>query len=372
MKKIINWQSTFKREIPLCEIYIWAEAYSKEMKKTVDWNFKNLLFISEKGIEESFRSFEDLLSFQIFLKNKLKIDKKYIINSGKKIIYYLDQWAKIIKKIKKENLRKLDNEKLVELFEKFCEKQKIFFSIIQFPIYIENSGIILNKNQILELRKIGRIRNEAAKKMYSIHNNERNILFFEIAKRINIDLKLCLFLLPSEIIGFLLKNKVVAKKNILKERYNFYTLLADHGKIDLFVGIKAKKVKSQLLDGKKNIKNKIIKGKIGNKGKAIGIAKIIIKKIDLKKIKKGDIFVSYMTIVDFIPYLKKVSAIITDEGGLTCHAAIVARELGIPCVIGTKIATQVLKVGDLVEVDANNGVVKIIKKASNKQNIKSV
>jgi pyruvate,water dikinase len=61
--------------------------------------------------------------------------------------------------------------------------------------------------------------------------------------------------------------------------------------------------------------------------------------------------------------MKKAIAFITDEGGITCHAAIIARELKKPCIIGTKIATKVLKDGDLVEVDANKGVVKIIKKA---------
>jgi pyruvate,water dikinase len=58
--------------------------------------------------------------------------------------------------------------------------------------------------------------------------------------------------------------------------------------------------------------------------------------------------------------MEKAAAFITDEGGITCHAAIVSRELKKPCIIGTKIATQVLKDGDLVEVDANNGVVKIM------------
>jgi pyruvate,water dikinase len=66
-----------------------------------------------------------------------------------------------------------------------------------------------------------------------------------------------------------------------------------------------------------------------------------------------------MTVPDFLPAMKKAAAIVTDEGGITCHAAIVARELKIPCVIGTKNATKMLKTGDLVEVDTQTG--KIIK-----------
>ncbi len=68
----------------------------------------------------------------------------------------------------------------------------------------------------------------------------------------------------------------------------------------------------------------------------------------------------------FVPLIKKASAIITDEGGVTCHAAIMAREFSVPCIIGTKFATSVLRDGDLVEVDADDGVVKILEKADEK------
>ena len=62
-----------------------------------------------------------------------------------------------------------------------------------------------------------------------------------------------------------------------------------------------------------------------------------------------------------MPAILKAAAIITDEGGITAHAAIVARELKKPCIVGTKIATKALKTGDVVEIDANKGVVKILK-----------
>ena len=71
-----------------------------------------------------------------------------------------------------------------------------------------------------------------------------------------------------------------------------------------------------------------------------------------------------MTRPEFVPLMKKALAVVTDEGGITCHAAIVSRELRIPCITGTKNATRILKDGDLIEVDADNGVVKIIKRAN--------
>ncbi len=70
-----------------------------------------------------------------------------------------------------------------------------------------------------------------------------------------------------------------------------------------------------------------------------------------------------MTTPEYVPAMRKSMAIVTDEGGVTCHAAIVSRELGKPCIIGTGNGTKVLKDGDIVEVDANEGIITIIKKA---------
>lgn len=77
--------------------------------------------------------------------------------------------------------------------------------------------------------------------------------------------------------------------------------------------------------------------------------------------KKGNILITGMTRPEILPVIKLASAIVTDEGGITCHAAIVAREFNIPCVVGTLFATKVLKDGDVIEVNANQGIVRKIK-----------
>ena len=82
---------------------------------------------------------------------------------------------------------------------------------------------------------------------------------------------------------------------------------------------------------------------------------------EIPKMQKGEILVASMTRPEYVPAMKKAVAIVTDEGGLMSHAAIVSRELGIPCIVGTKIATSTLKTGDIVEVDADKGIVRKIK-----------
>jgi phosphohistidine swiveling domain-containing protein len=111
----------------------------------------------------------------------------------------------------------------------------------------------------------------------------------------------------------------------------------------------------------KNKKIKIIKGLGVSKGKALGMVRIVPDPFKTNEFKKGEILVAAMTSPEYIFAMQKAKAVITDAGGFTCHAAIVSRELKIPCIVGTKIATKVLKDGQLVEVDADKGVVRIIK-----------
>ncbi len=101
----------------------------------------------------------------------------------------------------------------------------------------------------------------------------------------------------------------------------------------------------------------LVKGLTASPGIATGPVKIITKLSEAGKVNKGDILVTEMTSPDFVPVMEKSAAIVTDKGGSTCHAAIVSRELGIPCIVGTTNATQVLKEGEIVTVDADKGVV---------------
>ena len=102
----------------------------------------------------------------------------------------------------------------------------------------------------------------------------------------------------------------------------------------------------------------VVRGLPASPGIAAGKAKVAFSPEEAAKLmQKGDILVTVMTNPDWVPYMRIASAIVTDEGGMTCHAAIVSRELGIPCIVGTREATKVLKTGKDYTVDAKTGVV---------------
>lgn len=180
----------------------------------------------------------------------------------------------------------------------------------------------------------------------------------EIGRRIDFSLMQIKFMLPQEVGIALLKGKVNKKE--IKERAKFCVYYAEKGKDVISIGEKAEKL-AEAAGEITAEKVSEIKGQCGCVGKVKGEVKIINNPSEMYKMEQGDILVSLATQPDLVPAMRKAAAIVTDQGGVTSHAAIVARELHIPCVIGTKIATKVLKDGDFVEVDANHGVVKIIK-----------
>ena len=197
-----------------------------------------------------------------------------------------------------------------------------------------------------------------ASQFYGSYVNEK--ILTEIGKRLSLNLKQVRNFLPQEISPVLIRDNFDAKN--LDERRKFSVLFSQRNKIAFLAEKQAKSfLKKQTIEDTEIKKDNEIKGICACVGNAKGIVKIINTKSEINKIKMGEIMISHATYPELVPAMKKASAIITEEGGLSCHAAIVSRELGIPCVVGTKIATKVLKDGDLVEVDANKGIVKLLK-----------
>lgn len=293
-------------------------------------------------------------------------------NKGRNIAKELDQHTKKYWYIQNDykNSYKLDKNYFAEQVNFFSKKN------------IEKEFRDLKKKQIYLVSKKKKLTREAKiKKLKDFYNLLRmidihvklwdlkkvmmqksfyylDLLLNEISKKFNLTFDEIKWLTPDEVIK-LFKNKKI-NKEIIRLRKKECVAIIKNGGIEVFTGKQAKNlIKNTEEKTPGNLKE--LKGQVGNIGKITGKVKIILSPRENKIIKRGEILVTGMTTPDFISLMKKSSAFITDEGGITCHAAIVARELNKPCIIGTKIATRVLKDGDFVEVDANRGIVKILK-----------
>ncbi|MEI7511737.1 MAG: PEP/pyruvate-binding domain-containing protein [Candidatus Peregrinibacteria bacterium] len=194
------------------------------------------------------------------------------------------------------------------------------------------------------------------RKKYVLISNVYQFQFLrEAERRTGIPLDLLCFSAQPEYRQILQKT---ISLEILKERSKCCAIVHDEHGYTIVTGKTAKNALQFFQKRKDDTES--ITGMVASKGCVTGRVKKVMKIHHMVNMEKGDVLVASMTRPEMVPAMKLASAIITDEGGVTCHAAIVSREMGIPCIIGTKIATQVLRDGDLVEVDANAGVVRIL------------
>ncbi|MFA6514403.1 MAG: PEP-utilizing enzyme [Patescibacteria group bacterium] len=183
----------------------------------------------------------------------------------------------------------------------------------------------------------------------------------EIADRVGIKLKELRFMKSSEIKAALFDGAI--DKAEIKKRVEFCVYYTAKDTELFYSGEEAKNIVEKYIQKHEEIEASELKGQCGCRGQARGKVRIVNIISDMQKMQEGDILVSISTQPDLVPAMKKAAAFVTDQGGVTSHAAIVAREMRKPCVIATKIATKVLHDGDLVEVDADKGIVKVIERA---------
>jgi phosphohistidine swiveling domain-containing protein len=230
----------------------------------------------------------------------------------------------------------------------------------------QQRGIIKNlelnkyEQQILNLARDGVFIKPYRRELQSCSYYFIEPLLLEIAKRLDLSLNQVRMMLPDEIKKALEKRKNYQKEIIERQKFLFYRYL--QGKLICLTGDSAKAfIKKNIQEEKFDRNLTVFHGTTAFAGKVKGRVKIVNTPVDIKKMQTGDILVATTTNPNLMPAIRMAKAIITDEGGLTCHAAIVSRELRIPCVVGAKPIAQVLKDGDLVEVDANKGIIKKVK-----------
>lgn len=233
------------------------------------------------------------------------------------------------------------------------------------------SNLIKEQNKIeieLNLNKSERYLFKAARtfmfvKAYRLNVRHKvqyasEIIFEELCKRYKLSIDSFRYAQRNEILDFL-KGKKISMRQIAKRR-NGIVEITENGKQKLISLTKAKSFLKRVLIPEMITATDTVNGQVAFIGKIQGRAKIVYNTMDMAKVHKGDILFAVTTTPDLLPAMNKAAAFVTDQGGITSHAAIVARELKKPCIIGTKIGTKIFKDGDMIEVDANRGIVKKI------------
>jgi len=338
-----KWIKLIERKGDFLKTYLLYENYIDNFPKV--FNIKMCDFLTSRKNNTFIHYIDPKGESRIsnFLVSKLKKDPLFLTKSLRKAKIQFNKLLSFCKQVSSLNLSSLDNKNLKDLAEKYFKLYKAPYPYGNITLF----GKHLTKNPqaiktLSKLRYIARINFDKAHDLISP-------LFTEIAKKNNTSKNKIKFLSPSEITA-VLKGKEININKIIKTRKNCVFILS-HQK---FV------VKE---DSKFSIKEKFptkIKGIGTFPALYTSTVRIIKSKQDISKAKKGEILVLKNAGIDLVTAaIKKAGAIITDEGGMTSHAASLSRELNIPALIGTKVATKLLKTKDIVEIDTKKGIAKI-------------
>jgi len=334
----------FTREHTLFFFSVWNASEKKELLKWVGRNIQNLLYLREGNLNKVsvWYNLDELNEVGEILLEKMPADPTY----HDRMTSTLNQaWQKVAPYF--------EQNKQISSLE---ELQEFSENLIRWWAPMALNFVIPDTEGIPEDIKIKALEIRGRDERYS---DALDRPFVEFWKKHYPDYAGLLYVItPDEAIALAKGETTGQDMEVLKKRLEGFALLnnelyllEDFQKAlnDQGLVLKEEKVGGDVRE---------IKGNPASKGLAKGKVQVISLKNQISELQEGEILVTEMTNPDYVPAMQKAAAIVTDEGGITCHAAIVSRELGKPCVIGTKIATKALKNGDLVEVDANKGVVR--------------
>lgn len=181
-------------------------------------------------------------------------------------------------------------------------------------------------------------------------------LLEEVARRTGYEVENLKYCIASEVASVLREHQPTRRE--LRQRRQRSVVVMSRQGCYVSTGRDVDSIYRSMLGSRKLHDVQDIRGLSASLGRAVGTVKVVGSATEINKVQEGDILVAVMTRPDYVPAMRRAAAVVTNEGGITSHAAIVSRELGIPCIIGTKIATQVFQDGDMVEVNANHGWVR--------------
>ena len=348
----LTFEESIIRDWCLINVELHHLSFTKDFKK-LGWSFTDSFYEGkDNSITVYYPTQEYLCGMRDFIISQIKRDKDWIQKQSDKL-----KGDVRLAIAELDGLKRLDTYSSHELslvFKRFIKSNREiwprFLCLLMFPIQMEGRN---DYQKDVKLSIKARIETD---KFGPVADTFGRAIAKEVLKRAKISEEFAKFVSCKEVLDYL-DSKKLPQLSVLKQRRKYFIVTNDGillDKLDTYLA--KKKYLLKTLETKSEIK-----GKSAFLGKVRGTVKIILNKEEFSKLNEGEILVTGMTTPDYLPIMKKAAAFVTDEGGVTCHAAIVARELKKPCIIGTKTATKTLKDGDFVEVDADKGTVRILK-----------
>jgi len=347
IKEIINisWLSRWAGSYAFISCSCYGPQYYQSLGDILGISLSHVLFIHHQGTVRFFVSSDEFNRFGLELAKRAINNIDYV----KEICQELKKNTDIILPLMKRMQQIIPTISEYQAFLIYFDRHLAYHNFVKkTPDFLAESAL---KKLLLYFQDA----RHYSETVYS----ESEMFFRGIAKLISIEVgysdKLLACLTQAEFL-FFLKNHQLPNQDILAARYQDSVLYFEDGKEIIVSGPEAQELVCAIDEQFQSTKE-YLKGVSAYPGKVEAMVRIILDPHKKQTFNQGDILVTGMTRPEFMPYIKKASAIITDVGGILCHAAITAREFKIPCIVGTVTATKVLKNGKKIKLDATTGIV---------------
>jgi len=338
------WEFLGKRTGDFMKNHLLYESMEGTFKRVLAVDHPDFLTIRERDTFAHYMDNKTAEEFSKYLSEEIKLNPKLMkqmLETGRIKFNQLLAFCKTLKQV--DHLSNASLAVLLEEYFRLYREPYPYFLITIFSDAFEKENTPQTKKVIDIMTKLRWVGRDSFNKAHELSAE----LFDEVGKRLNLTIKEIKFLKPEEIV----KALTFFEEKISKRQSCHF--IHREGKSEL------KHEKYIVKEEEFDVDTQQLKGQGTFAAKYKGSVRLIYAPQDMKDMKKGEVMVTRMTTPLFVtPDLKKAGAIITDEGGITCHAAIVSREFKIPCIMGTKHATKVLKTGDIVELDCVKGIVR--------------
>jgi len=334
------------------EMIFWADI--KKMKQYFGFSYGGHYFISFNQHTTFWKNTKSEARARQFGRRKYN-DPQFVQWYCRKSHALEKKLAACVKELHLIRPSNISNSVLVKYFKNFFDHYSDLMAFYRFsrPEFYEKA-LADQAVKLVLLREVGK-RRLAMHHAWMDAFKEAEPLFLAIGKKINMSSLEVKNFTAQEVLIALHQN--VTPYNIKSRLHSFEFLYKNHSYI----------INTNLPKWKEMFRMRAtVQGQPAYNGKVRGIVHVVqesLKGVSItpKAFPKNAVLVTAMTSPDMLPIMKRARAFITDEGGMLCHAAIVARELKKPCIIGTKIATKVFRDGQKVEVDATKGIVRLLK-----------
>lgn len=348
MNKKIKWKLLVSRETTLFERYLRVCGYGEMFGKNSKMIVKNILVINHNGVTDQYIDPVDadkrrIIAYQEYYKTKLRA--------------LIPLWHKTLRGFN-NSLRMMLRRRSLEYFDEFIVDYRLARAIV---FYTEALGRALSNSK--SKREIDFVQkwHERAEIASCKAWDKFCLLLKSLVKKYDVKFSDVLFYTPLEFKKLIDRSKKISVE-VIDQRQRYYLLILKNKKISLYIGKRAKELERSLLKHLQfNIKSTSLRGIPAYPGKVQGRVRVVNTVSDMRQMRRGEILVSTMTTPRLMSAATKARAIVTNEGGIICHAAVISREFKIPCVVGTKFATKILHNGDLIEVNATKGIIKYLR-----------